>query len=451
MVIATVVGRIFIHITLHKSTDTTMATLQQFYDSLPDLRNGDAAHYDIVHVASGIPTHYHTIRADPPFPGIAAGGPGALRDRIRLSAAVYAQRIEASGVDAGLARAQGCCLAAVRQGIYRTWRIQTNELIAAQVINNADLNFNAALADADRLTDAVANAHYVAITDDYFPDAMISKLVKIGMGMLVCTGVVLVKTDNAHHFVDPHKSIHRSVLTQVLGRNYEIPLGMDKDDFEDIVCHKASHCVNTQLAIRMARSTDSKVRLRASGLGSAAVRLPAKYGSESAASAVLKVVLMGRSLGQMANVAVDTASVTRATRAVTKGEMDTPALRSESTDAQADVVERFGEDIAFCAGLVKGSCNYANREDPPILRSYCLKTIMTENAVQVTNGVNQMDQAFTVRRTMARRGIIGGVGLFGAEAPDATDPLPADETLAQILNAVFAAQGNAAAANQAAP
>jgi hypothetical protein len=347
--------------------------------------------------------------------------------------------LAASGLDGADARAQGTVLACVREGIYSSWAIAEDDLVTAQTIANPTFYWNAEAQDDLQVTNADVRAHFVAIDDNYLPDDLVYRLTRIGMGMLACTGVVLVKTDNEHHFVDPHKTVHRTVLTQIMGRNAALPFNMDRATFEDIVCHKAAHCVLTSLAVTIARDADVKVRLQAAKLGSAAVRIPALYNSESAASAMLKVAKTAKSLGQVANVNVNVRAIETAVAAVTNGQLNTPEGRTASAEAQATLIATHGEDLAFCVGMIRASCNHAGQTDPPILKAWSIKSLVTDSSAAVTRGVEQMEQSFSVSRSRARRGILAGVGVFGAAAPADTDPLPADETIAQILSAVLGA------------
>lgn len=409
-----------------------MATLQEFFDSLPNLRNGDAANYQLVHVASGIPVQYHTYAPNGcPVPTTQS------RDRIRLLAALYAARLETNGLDGNDARAQGCVLACVREGIYKSWAIADADIVASQRVENPEYHWDDTETDDDRVTDPDVRAHFTAIDAEYLSDELAYRLIRVGMGMLACTGVVLVKTDNEHHFVDPHKAVHRAVLTQVMGRNYTTPFNLDKATFEDVACHKAAHCVSTAVAVGVARSPATRVRLLAANLGSAGVRVPALYNSESAASAMMRVAQIAKSLGEIANVNVDVTAIEAAARAVSAHPMDTPQGRSDSAATQAALMATHGEDLAFCVGMIRASCSHAGQTEPPILKAWSIRSLVDESSSAVTRGVSQMEQAFAVSRSRARRGILSGVGVFGAVAPPDTEPLPADETIAQILTAVL--------------
>jgi len=145
-------------------------------------------------------------------------------------------------------------------------------------------------------------------------------------------------------------------------------------------------------------------------------------------------------------VNVDIAAIQAAVRAVSDHAMDTPRGRSDSAAAQAALIAAHGEDLAFCVGMIRASCSHAGQTDPPIMRAWSIKSLVNDSSSAVTRGVSQMEQSFSVSRSRARRGIIGGVGVFGAPAPPDTEPLPADETIAQILSAVLGSGQTAQAA-----
>lgn len=418
-----------------------MATLQQFRNNFPDLRNGDAAAYNVVHVAAGIPAGFHTFPPEAAFPLPATD----IRVRLKVIGANYARHIAAGGVDDAKARAMGLVLACVREGLYGAWVVENGEIVASQMRDVATIDYDAAI-PAPGLAEAAVIAHYNAYTEADFPDATLAKLMRVGMGMLVCTGVVLVRTACEHHFCDPHKSVHRAVLNQVMGRNYAPPFGLTREEFEDVACHKAAHCVNSARAIFEARNGDAKVRLQAANIASAGVRIPALYASEQAASAIRKVVQVAHSLGRLANVAVNVRVIENAADAVTVNEMLVPDDRTTSTERQTRLVSIHGHDIAYCAGMIAGTADQTGSDRPPVLAAYSIQAIMQEYPSAVADGTSQVSQAFQVRRSRARRGILTGAGLFGADAPEDTDPLPADETLAQVLAAVFGARADAAAA-----
>jgi len=130
---------------------------------------------------------------------------------------------------------------------------------------------------------------------------------------------------------------------------------------------------------------------------------------------------------------------------VTVRDMGDADARAASTEALAAVITRFGPDIAVCIGLFRGICAHAGVSNPGILRARCLTRIANDDPTMVSTGVQQMEAALRVQREKSRRGILRGIGLFGAEIPPDTQALPADETMAQILAAVVGRIGAAQA------
>lgn len=432
-----------------------MATINDVFDALPRLRNGDVAQYRVVHIAAGIPAMYNYFEIGP-----IAEITDVMRF-IKVEAAIYAQQFEADGVSTAEARKRGVVLAAVRIGMRKSWQLENADIIRAQRHDAAWYTARHRIADPmttdDEIEIALPNEpvrnHYTAIAadNDLCEPSTIAKLLRLGMAAPVVTGVILVKTDGLHHFVEPHKNVFRVVMKQVLGSVDNIPFGMSQDDFEDIVAHKAAHVVNTGTLIQFARDPATRAKLMAAGLASAAVRCPAMYGPESAMSAVESLVMKVRDIGRAANIAIDIDSFRADRNAVFDGlDLDTPDGRSEATVRATEFTADHGVDIARCVGVVRATCENANIPAPPLLRSYALRRVVNDNTAAASEGAQQMLTFFRVQRERARRGILGGMALFGAAVPPETAPLPADETLNQVLMAVLgnggAQRGNTGAA-----
>jgi hypothetical protein len=264
--------------------------------------------------------------------------------------------------------------------------------------------------------------------------------------------VILVKTEGAHHFVAPHKPVSTVLYNQAIGRDVAVPFGLTMEVFEDIAFHKTPHPVVSQAMIQAARSEENRVKLRQAGMAGAAVRMPALYPPESSASAFAAIAVKAEATGKLANVAVNSAVVVKECKDVTKGAMDTPALRSAAVDAMAAVYEARKVDIAYCAGLLSEASDAAGGTRPALLQARIVQKVMRDEFDSYARGQKQMAAAMRAERERARRGIVPGVGVFGADAPPDTEPMPADEQLAQILTAIVGAQNPAgASAGGAAP
>jgi hypothetical protein len=153
---------------------------------------------------------------------------------------------------------------------------------------------------------------------------------------------------------------------------------------------------------------------------------------------MVAIVRKAQGVTRAANVSMDIAAVVTAGENVVVDDMTTAAMRSEST-ANAQAMEvAYGEDVGFCIGCVEASCAHVNTRMPSILNSACLKRIKANHGGAVSDGRIHMEGVYRVLREKSRRGVISGIGLFGAAVPDDTEPLPADETMAQILGALVA-------------
>lgn len=386
---------------------------------------------------------------------------------IAADGAIYAALFAARGDADELARKKGVLLASVRIGIHKAWNLVNADISTAQSrtpdwynarhVATFDIPDNPTAADmAAAFPNAAVLAHYMAIrgNNDLMQPDLLAKFLKFGSAVPAVTGVVLVKTDNQHHFTDPHKNIFRAVMRQILGSLDDIPFGLSKEDFEDIVAHKAAHPINTGSLVGFARNDGTRVRLMAAGIASAAVRIPAQYPPESAMSAVRSLLVKVGAIAARANVAMEVEQQVDDVENLFHGiDLNTPDGRAVATTRATAYTTDNGVDLGRCIGILQAVCEHAQIAKPDLLKSYALRRVIGANPASVAEGSSQMETYYRVLREKGRRGIIPGLGLFGAPAPPPTDPLPADETMAQILQAVLGnnARANGAGRNNQAP
>jgi hypothetical protein len=417
-----------------------MSTLEQFYNSIPNLRNGNANNFNVLHVAAGIPNTYYYLNFATDLPDATD-----MRTRIAVIAAVYAHKLETAGTDADKAKAYGLILAAVREGMTKAWAVDATNSLPAQTATVAATVWDATQADlAARCVQGGLHARVTAYDGNYVSDRDISSLMKIGMGVFVTCGVIMVRTEGLHHFVGDNKAVSAAIGKQVFGSGFTAPFGLTMEEFEDVAYHKAPHVWVSEAMIEAARDDDTRTRLLSARLASAAVRVPAKYPAESGASAIRNLVVKVEVAASLANVALNTATIVTDCDNVTQNQMNTAGDRAAAVVALSELQETYASDIAICIGLFRAICDHASVRNPGLLRANCLERIELDNPVMVSNGKQQMESALRVQREKARRGIVRGIGLFGADAPDDTQALPADETMAQILAAVVGARPAAA-------
>jgi hypothetical protein len=239
-----------------------MATLNEFFESIPNLRNGNADQYNVLHVAAGIPNCYRLLTFATEIPN-----DNNIRGRVVDTASFYQARLEGAGVARDVARAKGLILAAVREGMKKAWNLANDHALAAQRENIVAAQYNgAAAADANRILNNDVRPFAAAYTQDYVSDHMTSSLMRLGMGVFVTCGVILVRTEGQHHFVGENKAVSTAIGKQVFGAQFTPPFGLTMEDFEDVAYHKAPHVWVSQEMIDFARNPVTRVRLLAARL-----------------------------------------------------------------------------------------------------------------------------------------------------------------------------------------
>lgn len=394
-------------------------TLQDLISGIPDLRNGHADSYTVVHLSSGIAPRYYSIpHASLPNPKT------SFSDYLKPAAVIYAVRSEMA--DRRKAIIEGVTLACVRAGARSAYMINQNDCIANQTMSDDDVKavYLAAVGAAPCVYAGGAATELSTAFDELdMEDRILSDLVRLGIGLFVTTGVTLVRTSMMHHHVDPHKGISTVVITQLFGS--AIPFGMDKETFSDLVCHKACHVYSSEVMSTLARQEETKTDLNTIGLGSAGVRVPAERPFEQAAGAFANLITTSADLLTVCNV--------NAKLEVPRKELDAIA-KIKSLDANS---ERDGQKLlaqfetvhapgmAFLAGLLQTMLAESNQGKGSLLSSYAIKRVMITYPVQCANGGTCAANAAKLARSRAKEGILTGTALFGADKP--TDIVPKDK------------------------
>jgi len=130
------------------------------------------------------------------------------------------------------------------------------------------------------------------------------------------------------------------------------------------------------------------------------------------------------------------ALATRVTRGL---RFHVPADRATAATRTAEFTVTHGVDLARCMGILQAACDNANIARPPLMRSYALARITADNPAATAEGVEQMTVFYRSQRERARRGMLSGMAMFGADPPYGTQPLPTDDTMTHLLAAVLGA------------
>lgn len=417
---------------------TNVATSDSAYRMMmktPNLRNGDAATFGLVHVSEGIPTPWKWP-SDATFANIHpmdATHSGA--ERIASEAAIYATGLAKSpGVAASIAvRTKALICAAARAQIRHAWGItdndiEANQLLVTNVQVEATGTHTAGIADIGTAADLEVERVAIRAMYDEMSQDFLAKVVRAAMGVPVVVGVILVQT-GTHHFVEPHKKIATAISNQVFGARSVVAPNITTDEFDDALYHKAAHPIRTDLMTSWARAEDTKVKLCAVGLASAGVRVPAKFAPERAASAFHAIVHQAATAARTANVAANVATVdamlTEVSSAIAADASPAGQLAAEG------ILNRFvaanGVDIAWLTGFYRAELQEAglNLTTQSVFRAYSITRVLAEHPASAASGANHHSDAMRWRRNRAREGYLPGIGIFGAPQPADFGSLPA--------------------------
>jgi len=167
--------------------------------------------------------------------------------------------------------------------------------------------------------------------------------------------------------------------------------------------------------------------MRAAGLASAVVRVPAKSDVESLMSAAVRVVEAATSLAATANVSVgggvnELKALAAATTAKVRTAADPSARVKADLEARAALVA-FEADVAFCGGMFAEAMGPG--ANTSLLQAKGIARIMNENPVSTSRGKSVYAAANVWGNDRVRAGALPGYAIFGAAVPPPMTAAPA--------------------------
>jgi hypothetical protein len=217
-------------------------------------------------------------------------------------------------------------------------------------------------------------------------EGVISLCVYLGMATPVLQGVSLVMT--GHHYIPTTYSLFKGLKKQGLGsatadtRAWVDGMG---ETFDDMAFHKACHPIAPLLKRALARDMDVAQRLRASGHGSAAIRLPAVPSEASGGKAV--IALLKSAHDTFAQMGHTISWVTGAELMLALEHAAPGAPEAAACDAIIQWIADNSKHIAFCAGIVTQVHETTGTGRNTILAAYSIKRIIADNPAPVSRGV----------------------------------------------------------------
>lgn len=397
------------------------------YEQLPDLMNGDAVTLTPIYLSPGVEAMWKWV--------IPNAGPRTTNEELINAVLEVATMMCLAAGDPNdrNVRMASLIVAMARLIVTRSWNIAMADLEPAQrvVIPAAQLESGHTNLVPDYAADGpgtiaivAKNAMYTELAGMFDADvsAFMVKLTLLAMGLPAMVGCSLV-TSNGHHFVPTTAHIFRAVAHQVFQNKTPSAPGLDSAMTEDAMYHKAMHPIKTGVLVWIARNPACKQRINSSGLGSAAVRMPALFASEKSASAIVAVVRKALAASTEHNVSGNAQVIINAAADVTI-EPDVPitaGVLSNSQDALAALEQTYGEHIGWCAGYLTAMMENANTQGgtATVLKAYSIRRIISDNEASYASGSQWYGIATRWRRQVISAGDLPGVGLFGETAPAA--------------------------------
>lgn len=358
-----------------------------FEITVPDLRNGTPADIQQAAPKSSMSAFYHwpVITALPNDQYIPA-----VEYFIRAS---YAQMLHVTGgnptaVQQTDMRRRAIVLGSIRAGAVAAYRLTAADITPAEVVTSGmeyvpgGIRQNVAgTTSAGRWAAANSMAQLEALEH-----SIVGILVYLGMAVPVLQGVSLVGT--GHHYIPPTYNLFAGIKRQALGaaspetRAWIETMGQD---FDDVAFHKACHPVAPNLKRALSKKLEVAQRLRASGHGSAAIRLPAVPSEASGGKAALALL---RSASATIQEMGHTISYDKGI--VLMSDLEHAAsgnAEAEACDAVITWVAENASTLAFCAGIVQQVHEVSGVGKNTILAAYSIKRLMSDNPAQVSQGV----------------------------------------------------------------
>jgi hypothetical protein len=377
-----------------------------FQIAIPDLRNGSLVNIQQAAPKAAMSGLYH-------WPIIGALTHEKYIEAIDLIVrAIYAQGLHMLGGSADTAaaadfRKKAMVLAGVRIGAVSAFKLTKQDLVINELAASGMVYDAASDSIGENSSGSTSSARWTAAKsmEDITTTEMdvISACIYMGMAVPVLQGVSLVMT--GHHYIPTTYNLFRGLKRQALGqapKDAATWIEAMGENFDDMAFHKATHSVSFNLKRSLAKDTAVAHRLKASGHGSAAIRLPAVPSEASGGKA--SIALLGAAAPTLVDMggSIDYSS---GVQLLLDLETATPGTdEALKCDAVVAWVVKNVKVIAMCAGIVAHVHETQGTGKNTILVAYSIKRIMAENPAEVSKGMMLSRAANTRLREAMERG-----------------------------------------------
>jgi len=360
-----------------------------FSITVPDLRNGSLVNIQQAAPKAAMSALYHwpVISKLP-----AAMAVDAVEHMIRSA---YAQMTKTLGAQATAAnmvewRKKAIVIGSIRAGAASAFSLASVDMLHHETVNSGmayDATRKAIVQDAGGSTSNTrwtSAQSMTAITVD--EQQVVAICIYMGMAVPALQGVSLVMT--GHHYIPTTYNLFKGLKRQALGnvnqaaRTWIEAMG---ENFDDMAFHKACHTISPTLKRTMSKKPELAARFRASGHGSAAIRLPALPSEASGGKAAVALVRSAASTIAMMKVPITADIGEKLLRDLDEAE-EGPA-EAAACDRVVAWVNLNQQNLAFCAGVVQTVHESTGTGRNTLLAAYSIKRLMSDNPADVNRGI----------------------------------------------------------------
>lgn len=360
-----------------------------FQIAIPDLRNGALISIQQAAPRAAMSGLYH-------WPIIVGLTHDLYIDAIdHVTRAIFAHGLHMLGAaadDSAAAafRRKAIVLAGVRIGAVSSYKLTRQDLVQSELAPSGMTYSPATRSIGQTATGTTSASRWTGARsmEPLTADEMdvVATCIYMGMAIPVLQGVSLVMT--GHHYIPSTYNLFKGLKRQAVGqastatRTWIDAMG---EDFDDMAFHKATHSMSFNLKRSLSKSIDTAARLKASGHGSAAIRLPAVPSEASGGKAAIALLQSAEpTITQMGG------TISYSIGLSLLSDLDAAAEGQPEADA-CDAVVRWvatnSRILAFCAGVVQQVHETSGTGRNTILAAYSIKRIMADCPAEVNRGI----------------------------------------------------------------
>jgi hypothetical protein len=337
----------------------------------------------------------------------------------QLIRAAYAQMVQIVGNSATAAqmtenRKKAIVLGAIRAGAASAYKLTPQDMLQHEVVNSGMEYYTNPEAIRQSASGSTSNARWTAAQSmtalDADEETVVATCVYIGMAVPVLQGVSLVMT--GHHYIPTTYNLFKGIKRQAIGgisqgaRSWIEGLG---ETFDDMAFHKACHTISPTLKRSLSKEGNVALRLRASGHGSAAIRLPAVPSEASGGKASVALIRSAYSIVRSMDVSISSEAGEQLLRNL--DDASEGPEEAAACDAIVNWVSKNQQSLAFCAGVVQQVHETSAMGRNTILAAYSIKRIMSDNPAEVNRGIIFARAAAQKQRTEMEAGQFTNIDL----------------------------------------